>query len=146
MQTILLVDSNQDYRHMVAMIVRRVGYDVIQADNGADAMEKALSERPDLIMMEHTPPAMNGVEMATSLKSNLFTFDIPVVIYTTREAKNEALCGGAANVLTKPISSTEVGQVLHKHLTKSRNRPRAIPSPRMESSAKAALSIRHVIP
>jgi CheY-like chemotaxis protein len=136
MRKILLVDNNREYRQRMAMIVRRVGYEVIQADEVTEAMERSSSDRPDLIMMELTLPAMNGVEIAAWLKTNLFPSEIPVVIYTAQQAGSwiEGLGSAAAEVLTKPISSADVGEVLRKHLPTSRNRPRPIASASFDSS------------
>ena len=136
MHKILLVDNNREYRQRMAMIVRRVGYEVIQADEVTEAMERSSSDHPDLIMMELTLPAMNGVEIAAWLKTNLFPFGIPVVIYTTQQPGSwiEGLGSTAAEVLTKPISSADVGEVLRKYLPTSRHRPRPIASAGFDSS------------
>jgi CheY-like chemotaxis protein len=126
MKKILLVDNNREYRHAMATIVRRVGYDVIQAEEIAEAIERSVSDRPDLVMMG------DGVETAARLDSNQFRFSIPIVIYTAQRTASwidAALSNGAAAVLTKPISSADVREVLGKHLHASRNRPRPIPSP-----------------
>jgi CheY-like chemotaxis protein len=126
MKKILLVDNNREYRHAMATIVRRVGYDVIQAEEIAEAIERSTSDRPDLVMMA------DGVELAAWLKSNQFPSRIPIVIYTvqrTGSSIDEALPNGAAAILTKPISSADLREVLHKHLHTSRNRPRPMPSP-----------------
>ena len=123
---ILLVDNNCEYRHVMASIVRRVGYDVIQAREIAEAIERSASERPDLVMVS------DGVEVAAWLKTNQFPIRIPIVVYTAEQTAgwmDEALSNGAAAILTKPISSADVGDVLRKHLHISRNRPRPLPSP-----------------
>jgi len=121
---ILLVDNNHEYRHVLASIVRRVGYEVIHAAEIADAAKRLVSERPALVMIG------DGVEIA-GLKSDQFSVRVPMVIYGAQRTSNwreEALSKGAADILTKPISSADVGEVLHKHLQTSRNRPRPIPS------------------
>ena len=121
---ILLVDNNHEYRHVLASIVRRVGYEVIHAAEIADAVKRLVSDRPALVMIG------DGVEIA-GLKSNHFSVRIPMVIYSAQQTSNwraEALSKGAADILTKPISSADVSEVLHKHLQTSRNRPRPIPS------------------
>jgi DNA-binding response OmpR family regulator len=102
---ILLVDSDREYRHAMASIVRRVGYDVIHADEIADALERSVSDRPDLVMMA------DGIEVVKWLKTNQFPVRIPVVVYTAQQTASwmdEALSNGAAAVLTKPISSADV--------------------------------------
>jgi CheY-like chemotaxis protein len=137
MKKILLVDNNREYRHAMATIVRRAGYDVLQADEVAQAIERSVGDRPDLIIMAVAEPAINDVEIAVWLKSNQFPFEIPVVIYTPQRTTSwisEALSNGAADVLTKPISSADVADVLRKHLPTCRNRPRPIPSPCFDSS------------
>ena len=137
MQKILLVDNNREYRQVVATIVRRVGYEVMQADEINEAVERSLNDRPDLILMQLTLPALDSDEIAAWLESNLSPFEIPVVIYTSQNSGswiNEALSSGAAEVLTKPISTQDVGGALRKHLGTARNRPRPIPSPCFDSS------------
>lgn len=134
-QKILLVDKDREYRQVMATIVRRVGYQVIQADEIADAMKRALSERPDLIMMDPSLLATNGDDLAAWLRSSPFPAGIPLFIYTTQDAgswRDEVLCSGVVEILTKPIPPTEVQQALSKRLPASRNRPRPIPSPCFE--------------
>jgi CheY-like chemotaxis protein len=123
---VLLVDNNREYRHAMASIVRRFGYDVIQAEEISEATEKSTSDRPDLDMMA------DGVEVAAWLKTNQFPVKIPIVVYTAQQIgsrMDESLSNGVAAILTKPISSADVGDVLRKHLHTSRNRPRPLPSP-----------------
>ncbi|MGN6719128.1 MAG: response regulator, partial [Candidatus Binatia bacterium] len=123
---ILLVDNNREYRHAMASIVRRVGYDVIQAEEIAEAIERSANERPDLVMVS------DGVDVAAWLKPNQFSIRIPIVVYTAQQTASwidEVLSNGAAAILTKPISSADVGDVLRNHLHISRNRPRPLPSP-----------------
>lgn len=130
---ILLVDNNREYRHALASIVRRVGYDVIHAEEIADAVERLVSDRPDLVMIG------DGVEI-NGLKSNQFPVNIPIVIYTAQRTSSwvgEALSNGVADIITKPISSTDLRELLHKHLQTSRNRPRPIPSPCFVLNARA---------
>ena len=78
---ILLVDNNREYRHALASIVRRVGYDVIHAEEIADAVERLVSDRPDLVMIG------DGVEI-NGLKSNQFPVNIPIVIYTAQRTSS----------------------------------------------------------
>jgi len=131
-QKILLVDSNPEYRHVMATIVRRIGYEVILSDEATKAVERVSSDRPNLIMMDPALLALEGTDLTAWFKSNLSPLRIPVLIYTTLDAgswKNEALSNGVAEVLTKPIPLADLREVLRKHLAPSGNRPRPIPSP-----------------
>ena len=128
LKKILLVDNNHEYRHVLASIVRRVGYEVIHAAEVADAVKRLISDRPDLIMIG------DGVEIIAGLKNNQFSVRIPIIIYGAQQTSSrleEALSKSAADILTKPISSADVSEVLGKHLQTSQNRPRPIPSPRV---------------
>ena len=123
---VLLLDNNREYRHTMASIVRRIGYDVIQAEGIAEAIERLASDRPDLVMMA------DDVKVVAWLKTNQFPVKIPIVVYTAQQTASridEALLNGAAAILTKPIFSADVEDVLRKHLHTSRNRPRPLPSP-----------------
>jgi CheY-like chemotaxis protein len=123
---ILLVDDNREYRHTIASMVRRVGYDVIHAEGIAEAIERLLSDRPDLVMMA------DGAEVAAWLKPNHLPVSVSIVVYTAQQTASrmdELLSNGVAAILTKPISSADVRDVLRKYLDTSRNRPRPLPSP-----------------
>jgi CheY-like chemotaxis protein len=123
---VLLLDNNREYRHTMASIVRRIGYDVIQAEGIAEAIERLASDRPDLVMMA------DDIEVVTWLKTNQFPVRTPIVVYTAQTGRriDEALLNGAAALLTKPIFSADVEDVLRKHLHTSRIRPRPLSSPR----------------
>lgn len=123
---ILVVDNNREYRHTMASTVRRVGYDVIHAEDLVEAIERLVSDRPDLVMMA------DGVEVAAWLKTNQSSVSIPIIVYTGQQTANwmdEVLSSGVAAVLAKPISSADLRDVLRKYLNTSRNRPRPLPSP-----------------
>jgi CheY-like chemotaxis protein len=119
MPKVLIVDENQIRREMFVSMARSLGYAVIQAETGADCIQKALSEHADLIIMQLMLPVMSGAEVTAWLKSNPFTRDIPVVIYAPRDAielRNDALRNGAAEVLSEPILTDSPADVLRKYL------------------------------
>jgi CheY-like chemotaxis protein len=114
MPKVLIVDDNRIRREMFAATIRSLGYTVIQADTGADCMQKASSEQADLIIMQLTLPTMSGAEVTGWLKSNPLTRDIPVVIYApsdAMESRNDALRNGAAEVLSEPTLSDSPADV-----------------------------------
>lgn len=86
--------NHDDRREMVALVFTRLGYNKVQASDGLEAIEKAVSRRPDLILMDLRMPKLDGFEAAERLKKNLRTKDIPVVICTaTRKDACTALVG-----------------------------------------------------
>jgi len=95
---VLLLDNNREYRHTMASIVRRIGYDVIQAEGIAEAIERLASDRPDLVMMA------DDVEVVAWLKTNQFPVRTPIVVYTAQTGRriDEALLNGAAALQPSP--------------------------------------------
>jgi response regulator RpfG family c-di-GMP phosphodiesterase len=95
-QKIPLINTNREYRHAMASIVCRIGYDVIQTEEIAEAIKRLASDRPDLVMMS------DGVEVAAWLNTNQFPVRIPIVVYTAQQTAvmDEALSNGVVAILS----------------------------------------------
>jgi len=78
---ILLVDDEPNVRAGLADILRELGYDIIEAENGQDAIEKARAIRPDLVLMDTCMPGMDGIEACRQIK-NIEGLNTKVIIYT----------------------------------------------------------------
>lgn len=118
-QRVLVVEDNDDWRAIMALIFARLGYTVLQATDGSDAVEKAVSEHPHLIIMDYRMPKMNGLEATTALKGNPVTKDIPVVICTAvgpEVYKNTELVKYAAEILQKPVKLQVFQAIAQKYL------------------------------
>lgn len=116
---ILVVEDNEDCRELQACVIRRLGYVVIEADNGAAAIDEALAAHPDLILMDLNMPKMNGDEAIVQLKNRPSTRDIPVVIctaYGPGPIVDRALDAGAVEILHKPFKFSELENLLRKHV------------------------------
>jgi two-component system, cell cycle response regulator DivK len=120
---ILIVDSNDAFRESIRAFIKGLGHEVFEAATGPDAMEKASSIHPDLIIMDVRLPGMNGDEVTARLKKNMSTRNIPVVIesgWTTacnvEERISRALIAGAAEVLYKPFQLPMLRDVLRTYL------------------------------
>ena len=119
---ILIVDENDACRESLGVSIKGLGYEVFEAATGPEAIDKASSMHPDLIMMDLRLPGMNGDEATVRLKRNLSTRNIPVVISTAWTAcnvgdrANRALDAGAAEILYKPFHSTMLRDVLRTYL------------------------------
>lgn len=79
---VLLVDDYPDAREMYAEYLQFSGYDVIEAANGMEALQRALDSAPDIILMDLSLPVMDGWEATRRLKSDERTATIPVVALT----------------------------------------------------------------
>jgi len=102
---VLLVDDYPDARDMYTEYLRFSGYDVVQAANGAEAIERALDRQPDIILMDLSLPVMDGWEATRRLKADKRTATIPVIALTGHaldgysEGAKNAGCDG---FVTKP--------------------------------------------
>jgi two-component system, cell cycle response regulator DivK len=77
---ILIVEDNSDARNLLALVLSRSGYDIIEAATGLDAIHQAHAGQPDLIIMDLSLPEMNGDEATVRLKADASTRHIPVVV------------------------------------------------------------------
>jgi two-component system cell cycle response regulator DivK len=80
---ILVVEDRDDARTILVAILRRFcGYETIEAANGTEAIEKAVSEQPDLILMDLDLPDISGLDAARAVKKNADTAHIPIIAQT----------------------------------------------------------------
>jgi len=111
---ILLVEDNEFNRDMLSDRLQRKGYEVIAAEDGEKGIECALSELPDLILMDLSLPIISGWEATQQIKSNPKTHHIPVIALTAHAMvgdREKALQAGCDDYDTKPI---EFARLLEK--------------------------------
>jgi len=114
---ILCVDDSATILMMERMILNKGPYDLITASNGEEAVNKALAERPDLILMDIVMPTMNGFDACRRIRQEELIKATPIIMVTTRgEVQNmeNGFESGCNDYVTKPINATEL-------LTKLRN-------------------------
>jgi signal transduction histidine kinase/DNA-binding response OmpR family regulator len=114
---LLIVDDNPDIRAYVRSIFES-SYQIIEAANGEDGIQKAQQTTPDLIISDLMMPKMDGFEFCKYLKSNELTSHIPVIMLTAKaniESRIEGLEMGADDYLIKPFNAKEI-QIRVKNL------------------------------
>ncbi len=108
---ILLVDDSSTVLLMVKTILSRRPYDTVTAADGQEGIEKAVSERPDLILMDVMMPRMDGFEACRRLRASAETREIPIIMVTTRGEMQSVQAGyesGCSDYVTKPIDAREL--------------------------------------
>jgi DNA-binding response OmpR family regulator len=108
---VLVAEDELDIRNLIVFSLEYVGYTVVQATNGEEAVEKAPLEQPDLIMLDVRMPRLNGYEACRKLKANEATKDIPVVFLSARGQETEIKHGlelGAVEYILKPFAPDEL--------------------------------------
>lgn len=106
--TILVVDDNATNIMLISVILRKVGYRLLTASNGKEALVSVNKERPDLILLDIMMPDMNGYEVAQRLKKNDETKDIAIIFVTALTGVNDEVRGfieGANDYIYKPIKA-----------------------------------------
>jgi len=108
---VLIADDEIHIIHVVAIKLRNNGYEVIAANNGAEAYELACSEHPDIVVTDYQMPFVTGIELIEKLRKNEATRHIPAILLTARsfaitQEMQETL--GVQECLSKPFSPKEL--------------------------------------
>jgi CheY-like chemotaxis protein len=106
MAKILLVEDNEMNRDMLSRRLIRRGFDVVIAVDGAQGADMAVSESPDLILLDMSLPVMNGWDVAQKLKADSSTSSIPIIALTAHAMggdREKALDVGCNEYETKPV-------------------------------------------
>jgi len=101
----MIADDDITVRDLVSTLLGRVGYSVMEAGSGEQAVEMAGSSDPDLILLDIGMPGIGGVEALTRLKADPATSGIPVVVFTAQTEKGlveQCVELGASDYLGKP--------------------------------------------
>ncbi|WP_034853003.1 response regulator [Inquilinus limosus] len=106
MATILYVEDNEDNIYMLSTRLKRRGFDVVTARDGAEGVEAAGRERPDLILMDLSLPVIDGWEATRRIKADAGTGGIPVIALSAHAMagdREKALAAGCDDYDTKPV-------------------------------------------
>ncbi len=111
MAKILIAEDERDIRELVNFSLQFGGFTVVQAANGAEAVEQAQKEMPDLILMDVRMPKMTGYEACRQMKTMPTLRDIPVVFLSAKGQESEIQTGlesGAEEYILKPFAPDEL--------------------------------------
>lgn len=114
MARILVAEDEKDIRELIAFTLQEVAqHEIIQATNGAEAVELAKLEQPDLVMTDVRMPKMTGYEACRLIKNDDATKHIPVIILSAKgqdEEKEQGREAGADDYILKPFAPMELTQ------------------------------------
>ena len=118
---ILIVDDEPDLLMAIKIRLTAVGYEVIMAKDGAEGLEKARNEKPDLIILDLMLPKINGYKVCRFLKFDENYKHIPVIMLTARAEEDDKTLGmetGADAYMTKPFDNKELIASINNFLNK----------------------------
>lgn len=110
---ILLVEDNIDNRDMLTRRLKKRGYVVTFAEDGAEAVERTRAERPDLVLMDLSLPVMDGWEATRRIKADPALASIPIITLTAHAMagdREKAIAAGADDYDTKPVDIDRLGE------------------------------------
>ncbi len=111
MAKILVVDDSPTILAGTTKILASAGHDVIQAESGAQGIEKASSDSPDIIIMDVVMPDINGFQATRKITTTPETKHIPVIMLTTKDQETDKVWAkrqGASDYIIKPPDSKEL--------------------------------------
>ena len=116
-KTILAVDDSASIRQMVSFTLKSAGYEVVEAVDGMDGLEKAKARNVNLVLTDQNMPRMDGLTLIKSLRSTPQYAATPILMLTTESSdamKSQGRAAGATGWLVKPFDPQKLIEVVRK--------------------------------
>ncbi len=108
---VLVVDDSPTERHVLQNFLTQHGFEVLMAENGEQAIVRAKTDRPDLILMDVVMPSVNGYQATRTITRDDDTRNIPVIMCTSKDLPTDRIWGmrqGALEYMIKPVDLDEL--------------------------------------
>lgn len=119
---ILIADDDKDLVYALAVRLDAAGFDVISANDGEEALKKAVEEKPDLVIVDIRMPAGGGLSVIDRLKHGLTTRNIPIIVLTAfdeEDLRERARVLGAQFCFRKPFNDSEFMDAINRAICKT---------------------------
>src|SRR5688572_24557276 len=124
-KTILVADDESHILHVVSLKLRNAGFRVLTARDGAEALEIAQQQHPDLLITDYHMPQLSGLELCQRMKQDERTSDIPAIMLTARGyhlEPRDTEQSGILRMLSKPFSPRQLLTTVNEVLEQSRSK------------------------
>ncbi|MBP3596905.1 MAG: response regulator transcription factor [Clostridia bacterium] len=118
---ILVVDDEQNIRDLLVFNLQKEGYDTVEAEDGLAAVDIALKEKPDLILLDVMIPKLDGISVCKKIRYALNISNMPILMISARDTESDKIVGlemGADDYITKPFQIREVMARIKANLRK----------------------------
>ena len=108
MAKILVADDEMNIREILRIYLENEGYEVIEAEDGADALRRIELDKPDLVLLDIMMPILDGIEVCRQVRKH---HDIPIIMATAKDEDDDRILGlevGADDYVTKPFNNREL--------------------------------------
>ena len=114
---ILVAEDFKDARRMMKIHLQAEGYEVLEAADGYEAVEKAVEEKPDLILMDIAMPVLDGIQATTAIRLHDDLADVPIIAITAYGEfyKDRARDVGCNDVVQKPIDFNRLRPIVRQY-------------------------------
>jgi two-component system cell cycle response regulator DivK len=120
----LLVEDFEDSRFMMRQLLEMAGYNVVEATDGEEAIELAVTKQPELILMDLSLPKLDGLAATRRIRQQRGLSEVPIVAVSAHDSpglRTEALAAGCDEYVTKPIDFDQLSSLLTRLLPEERN-------------------------
>jgi CheY-like chemotaxis protein len=131
-EVVLIADDEEDIIRFVEINLRLEGLEVITAQDGEEALQKAFNQRPSLILLDAMMPRMDGYEVCAKLRADERTFQTPIIMLTAKSLEADRALArdvGADDCIIKPFDPTELVDRVKSRLAGATGGPRTDPWP-----------------
>lgn len=121
-KTILVVDDEQSIMELLVFNLQKEGYNTLEAYDGVTAVEMAMNEKPDLILLDVMIPKLDGISVCKKIRYALNISNIPILMISAKDTESDKIVGlemGADDYITKPFQIREVMARIKANLRKS---------------------------
>ena len=115
-RTVLIVEDDEDSRYLMRLELERLGYLIVEAENGEQAVEVAAREQPDIILMDLTLPLMDGIAATQKIRATDGFNGVPIIAVTAHQEtdfREGAKAAGFAAYVTKPIDMNWLSELIN---------------------------------
>lgn len=130
MDRILIIDDEEDIREILSYNLQKEGYQVFQASTGREGIDLAISNKPDLVLLDVMMPEMDGIEVCQTLRENPKTKDVSICFLTARNEDYSQIAGldaGADDYVSKPVKpkvlSSRIKAILRRRNNVASSKP-----------------------
>ena len=115
---VLVVEDHADIRKMMSIYLRMFKYEVIEAADGYEAVEKAIEHKPDAVLLDLAMPVLDGIDSARAMRLSDELAEVPILCITAYRDfyEDRALEAGCNDVMQKPIDFKQLDSLLKRHL------------------------------
>jgi CheY-like chemotaxis protein len=115
---ILIVEDYPDIRSFMKFLIESYGYQVLEAENGEEAVETVKTDKPDLILMDMAMPVMNGLTATKMIRDFDEAANLPIIAVTSygESYYKQAIEAGCDDLINKPLDFTVLGSLLNQYL------------------------------